>query len=110
MTNTTEFLAQVFKIEELVQYQANAIVSKQILKHNSGNLTFFAFDKDEALSKHSAPYDATVLILDGKVEITLGEKTHTLQKGEFIIMPANIPHALKAIERFKMLLILVRPN
>ena len=109
-TQTQSFLAEVFKLENMVQYQDRSIVSKQLLNKSAGTLTLFAFDKEEALSEHTAPYDATVFMLDGKAEIVISEKSHTIQKGEFIIMPANIPHALKAIERFKMLLVMIRSS
>lgn len=107
-TQTQCSLEEVFNLESMVQYQDHSIVSKQLLNKSTGTLTLFAFDKGEALSEHTAPYNATVVILDGKVEVDIGGKLHTLQKGEFIIMPANIPHALKAIERFKMMLIMIR--
>ncbi len=116
MTNTTVpsdtqtqcYLEEVFELESMVQYQEHSIVSKQLLNKSTGTLTLFAFDKGEALSEHTAPYDATAVILDGKVEIIIAGKLHTVCKGEFIIMPANIPHALKANERFKMMLIMLR--
>ena len=89
-------------------YQKNSVVSKQILNKKVGTLTLFAFDKGEGLSEHTAPYDASVLILDGKAEIRIGGKQHKVKKGELIIMPANVPHSLRAAERFKMLLIMIR--
>ena len=95
-------------IESLVDYQKHAVVSKQILNKKAGSLTLFAFDKGEGLSEHTAPYDASALILDGKATIMIGGKPHRLKKGAMIIMPANIPHALKAVQPFKMLLIMIR--
>ena len=95
-------------IESLVEYQKHSVVSKQILNKKAGTLTLFAFDKGEGLSEHTAPYDASVLILDGKTEIRIDGKLHKLKKGEMIIMPAGVPHSLKAVAPFKMLLIMIR--
>ncbi len=103
-----DFIAEALKLENLVQYQERSVVSKQILDKKAGTLTLFAFDKGESLSEHTAPYDASILILDGKAEITIGGNPHHVQSGELIIMPANVPHAVKAVERFKMLLIMIR--
>ena len=105
---TMDFIAEPLVLESLVTYQEHSIVSKQVLNKKAGTLTLFAFDKGEGLSEHTAPYNASVLIFDGKAEIKIGGKTHVLKKGEMIIMPANIPHALKAVEPFKMLLIMIR--
>jgi len=102
------FIDTPLKIERLVQYQKHSVVSKQILNKKAGSLTLFAFDKGEGLSEHTAPYDASVMILDGKAHIKVGGKTRNLKKGEMIIMPAGIPHSLNAVERFKMLLIMIR--
>ena len=95
-------------ITSLVEYQTHAVVSKQILNKKTGSLTLFAFDKGEGLSEHTAPFDASVLILDGKATIMIDGKPHKLGKGEMIIMPASIPHSLKATRPFKMLLIMIR--
>ena len=103
-----DFVGKSLAIESLVTYQKNSVVSKQILNKKVGTLTLFAFDKGEGLSEHTAPYDASVLILDGKAEIRIGGKQHKVKKGELIIMPANVPHSLRAAERFKMLLIMIR--
>lgn len=102
------FIGTPLAIEGLVEYQKHSVVSKQILNKKAGSLTLFAFDKGEGLSEHTAPYDASVLILDGKAAITIGRKPHKVKKGEVIIMPAGIPHALKAVRPFKMLLIMIR--
>jgi len=93
---------------DLVGYQDGSIVSKEIIKKNEGTVTLFAFDKGQGLSEHTAPFDALVYNLDGKAKIIIEGKIHLLEAGEVIIMPANKPHALKAVERFKMLLIMVR--
>ena len=97
-----------FQVAESVSYSAQAVVSKAVLKKETGNVTLFAFEKEEGLSEHTAPFDAIVHILDGIAEIKIGGNPHVLNAGEAIIMPANIPHALKAIERFKMMLIMIK--
>ena len=102
------FIGETFNPTELVQYQKNSVVSKQILVKKTGTLTLFAFDKGEGLSEHTAPYDASILVLDGNAEILIGGKPHKVKKDELIILPANIPHAVKAVARFKMLLIMIR--
>ena len=93
---------------DLVAYQAGSVVSRVILKKSAGNVTVFAFDQGQGLSEHTTPFDALVHILDGRAEITVGSAPHDLRAGEMILMPANIPHALKAIERFKMALTMIR--
>ncbi len=93
---------------ELVVYQAGAVVSREIIKKKTGTVTIFAFDKGQGLSEHTAPFDALVQILDGVAEITIGGAPHRLGKDEMILMPANVPHALKAIEPFKMMLVMIR--
>jgi len=93
---------------DLVAYQAGAVVSREIVKKKTGSVTIFAFDKDQGLSEHTAPFDALVQVLDGVAEIAIGGEPHRVAQGELILMPANIPHALKAVERFKMLLVMIR--
>jgi quercetin dioxygenase-like cupin family protein len=105
---TGNFIGTPLMITDLVEYQEHSVVSKQILNKKTGSLTLFAFDKGEGLSEHTAPYDASVLILDGKATIMIDGKPHKLEKGEMIIMPAGVPHSLKAIHPFKMLLIMIR--
>jgi len=97
-----------FDVAGAVTYSTQAVVSKAILKKETGNVTLFAFEKGEGLSEHTAPFDAMVHVLDGTVEIKIGGQPHVLKAGEAIIMPANITHALKAIERFKMMLIMIK--
>lgn len=97
-----------FSLHSQIEYNAGAVVSKTLLKNNSGNLTLFAFDTGQGLSEHTAPFDAVVYILDGQAEISIGGQPHTVKTGEMLIMPANIPHALHAPEPFKMLLIMIR--
>lgn len=101
-------VAQAEKLSELVNYQSGSIVSKEIIKSEKGTVTLFAFDKGQGLSEHIAPFDALVYNFDGKAEVIIEGKAHLLELGEVIIMPANKPHALKAIECFKMLLVMVR--
>ncbi|MFA5786743.1 MAG: cupin domain-containing protein [Actinomycetota bacterium] len=93
---------------ELVAYQAGAVVSRELVKKKAGTVTVFAFDKGQGLSEHTAPFDALVQVLDGVAEITIGGAVHRLGKDEMILMPANVPHALKALERFKMMLVMIR--
>ena len=93
-------------LTELVDYQSGAVVSRTILKTESGNLTLFAFDEDEGLSEHTTPKDALIWILEGKLEATVGSETVPLGPGEFIRLPARIPHAIHALEQMKMILVL----
>ncbi len=97
-----------FSLKNEIEYQDNSVVSKVLLKKQSGNITLFAFDKGEMLSPHSAPYDAVVYNVDGKAEIMIGDNFYTLLEGEMIIMPANITHSVKALEKFKMLLTMIK--
>ena len=98
----------VFSLEEAIEYTDGGVISKRVTKSKAGNLTLFSFDKEQGLSEHKTSYDAIVQILDGEAEITINGKSFYLSKGQSIIMPANIPHSLKAIERFKMLLTMIR--
>ncbi len=100
--------AKKFSLAESITYADGSIVSKVLLKNDQGNLTLFAFDKGEMLSEHTAPFDGMVQLLDGKAEIIIDKKSHILVVGESIIMPANITHALTAIEKFKMLLTMIK--
>ncbi|MCI5144790.1 MAG: cupin domain-containing protein [Candidatus Electrothrix sp. AR3] len=93
---------------EMVAYQEDAVVSKTILNKLTGTVTLFAFDQGQGLSEHTAPFSALVQVLDGEVEITVSGKQFQLQQGDFIIMPANQPHALQSITRFKMLLTMIK--
>ena len=101
-------MAQALNLADLVSYQKNAVVSKTVIQKKTGTVTLFAFDKGQGLSEHTAPFDALVFVPDGKARITIAGKAHIVTKGEFIIMPANKPHALKATEKFKMLLIMIK--
>jgi quercetin dioxygenase-like cupin family protein len=100
--------AEALELAGLVEYAEGAIVSRTIKKSEKGTLTVFAFDAGEELSTHSAPFDAFVQILDGDVEITVGDKKVMPGVGDIVKMPADIPHALRAVTQFKMLLIMIR--
>jgi len=97
-----------FSFSESISYADKAVVSKHILKKETGNISLFAFDKGEGLSEHTAPFDALVFIADGKAEIIIDGHSHMLHAGETIVMPADIPHALKAPEQFKMVLTMIK--
>lgn len=98
----------ILDIEQMVEYSAGGVISKQILKNEVGNITLFSFDQGQGLSEHTAPFDALVQILDGKAEITIGSEPLSLTAGQSVIMPAGISHALHAPERFKMLLTMIK--
>ena len=95
-------------LEKLIEFQQGAVVSRTILKKDMGNVTLFAFDKGEGLSEHTAPFSAMVYIIEGEAQIIISGKSNIARAGEMIIMPAGEPHALKAIEKFKMLLIMIK--
>jgi quercetin dioxygenase-like cupin family protein len=105
---STALKSQILHMLEMVSYQDAAVVSRQITKEEVGNVTLFAFDKDQGLSEHTAPFDALVHILEGEAQVTISGKTFVLKTGDAILMPANEPHALKAAQRFKMLLTMIR--
>lgn len=100
--------SEILHMAELVNYQDGSVVSRQITKAEAGNVTLFAFDKDQELSEHTAPFDALVHVLDGDAEIQISGKAFHLKIGEAIIMPADQPHAVRAMTRFKMLLTMIR--
>ncbi len=91
-----------------IAYSENSVVSKRVLEKSTGNISLFAFDQGQKLSEHSAPFDAMVQCVEGKVEITIDKKPYILEEGQSIIMPANIPHAVLAVEKFKMLLTMIK--
>ena len=99
-------ITQVLKLKDIAAYQEHSVVSREVIKKPSGTMTVFAFDKDEGLSEHTAPFDAVVYLLEGEAEIRIDGKPYLVKEGEMIIMPANKPHALKAITRYKMLLVI----
>jgi quercetin dioxygenase-like cupin family protein len=99
---------EVQRLVDLVSYQPGAVVSKTLMQKKTGTVTLFAFDKGEGLSEHTAPFDAMVLVLDGTAEIAIAGIPAEVRQGEILIMPANQPHSLKALERFKMMLVMIR--
>jgi quercetin dioxygenase-like cupin family protein len=105
---TTTPTTEILDLNGLINYQEGSIVSRVILKSNNGNVTLFAFDSGQELSEHSTPYDALVEVLEGEVEIRISGVAKELKSGQIIIMPANEPHAVKAISQFKMLLSMVK--
>lgn len=107
---SNELVGKMVKVENLIDYQENSVVSREIIRKETGTVTIFAFDKGEGLSEHTAPFDAMVQVVDGKAEIIISNKSHIVEKGDMIIMPANDPHALKAVEKFKMILTMIRSN
>ena len=101
-------IGQVYKLTDLVNYQKGSIVSKTIIDQDTGTLTLFAFDQGQGLSEHTVPFDALVHILDGEAEVIIsGEYMHP-KEGDIVLMPANKPHALKAVNKFKMLLVMIK--
>jgi quercetin dioxygenase-like cupin family protein len=96
------------RLADMIDYQAGSVVSREIMKGKTGTVTLFAFDQGQGLSEHTAPFDALVLVLDGEAEITISGKSFRLVKEEMIIMPAHQPHALNAVKRFKMLLVMIK--
>ena len=101
---------EAFNLAEHIGYSSGSVVSKTMLKKDTGNITLFSFDAGQGLTEHTSPFDAVVQILDGKAEITIGGDSQMVQTGDLLIMPANISHALHATERFKMLLVMIRGN
>ncbi len=100
--------AEIYKMADLVSYQSGAIVSREIIQKPTGTITVFAFDEGQALSEHKAPFDALVYVLEGKTEVMIGGKVFEVTPGEMIILPVDVVHALKAIQKFKMALIMIR--
>jgi len=105
---STAPVSKVMHLPDLIAYQEGAVVSRQITKADAGNVTLFAFDQDQGLSEHTAPFDALVHVLEGEAEVTISGQPFVLNAGDVIIMPANEPHALKARQKYKMLLTMIR--
>ena len=105
---STAPISQVFDLANMAAYQEGSVVSRQITKADAGNVTLFAFDEGQGLSEHTAPFDALVHVLDGEAEVSIAGKPFYLKAGDAIIMPADEPHALKAVKKFKMLLTMIR--
>jgi quercetin dioxygenase-like cupin family protein len=103
-----ECLGKGQNMADLIEYAKDSIVSKTILDKSAGTITLFAFDEGQKLSEHTAPYDAVIQVLDGRGQVKIADETNELSQGQLIIMPANVPHAVNAGERFKMLLTMIR--
>jgi quercetin dioxygenase-like cupin family protein len=104
----SELVGNVVRLADLLGYQEGAVVSRTIIDKPAGTVTLFAFDEGQGLSEHTAPFDALVYVLDGEVSITVSGEESTVRAGEMLIMPADQPHALRAVARFKMMLVMVR--
>lgn len=101
-------IGKAFNLEKHIEYAEGSVVSKTLIKKDIGNITLFAFDQGQGLSEHTAPFDAVVQILDGEAQITIGGEPQTVNSGDMLIMPANVAHALYAVKKFKMLLVMIR--
>lgn len=109
MSDTTEnLIGRPVEMNGLVSYQSGSVVSRTLIDRKIGTITLFTFDTGQGLSEHTAPFDAFVQIFDGVAEVTIDGKAQRVASGEFIIMPANVPHSLKAVEKFKMMLVMIR--
>ncbi len=104
----TEISGKVFNIGKMLDYQQGAVVSRTLIKKETGTVTVFAFDKGEGLSEHTAPFDALVYIIEGEAEIITRDENNKTKSGDIILLPAGIPHSLKAITQFKMMLIMIK--
>ena len=107
-TRFEKLVAMPGALAALVDYQDGSVVSKTLIGKKTGTVTLFAFDEGQALSEHSAPYDATVCLVDGEAAMTVSGKPFRVRAGEIVILPANEPHGVRAVKRFKMLLIMIR--
>jgi len=99
---------EIFNLDSMLDYQEGSVVSRALMNKDVGSVTLFSFDAGEGLSEHSAPFDALVYVFDGEAEITISGVKHVVKKGQIIIMPANDPHGLKALMKFKMMLIMIK--
>ena len=108
MKNKEKLEAKATQLVDLIDYQEGSVVSRTVIDKEAGTVTLFAFDEGQGLSEHTAPYDALVHVLEGDVKVTISGKTLIVKQGEMIIMPANQPHALSAVTRFKMLLTMIK--
>lgn len=104
----SDIFGQGANLADLINYQDGSVVSKELIKKEKGSLTLFAFSQGQGLSEHTAPFDAFVYILEGRAEITISKEIKTINSKEGIIMPANQPHSVKAVEAFKMILVMIR--
>jgi quercetin dioxygenase-like cupin family protein len=107
-TGVEKLVTQNLRLRELINYQEGSVVSRTLIDKKTGTVTLFSFDEGQGLSEHTAPFDAVVCLLEGAAEIVISGKPLSVSEGEMVIMPANQPHALRAIKRFKMMLIMIR--
>ena len=107
-TGKEKLVAHAIRLIDLADYQEGSVVSRTVINKKTGTVTFFAFDEGQGLSEHTTPFDALVYLLDGEAEIVISAKPLRLREGEMVIMPANQPHALKAVKKFKMILTMIR--
>ena len=106
--DTENFSGNIIALRELVNYQSGAVVSRTLIEKPGGTVSLFAFDEGQGLSEHTAPFDAMVYLLDGEAEVTISGSLLMLKEGDMVIMPANKPHALKAVKNFIMLLVMIK--
>jgi len=107
-TGREKIVAQAIRLIDLADYQEGSVVSRTVINKKTGTVTFFAFDEGQGLSEHTAPFDALVYLLDGEAEIVISGKALRCKEGEMVVMPANQPHALRAVKKFKMILTMIR--
>ncbi len=108
MQEQMNLIGKVLTLNDVITYQDGSVVSRTLIDKGIGTITLFAFDRGQGLSEHTAPFDAFVQVVDGEAEITISGVKHNLRAGQIIIMPANQPHAVKAMQKFKMLLVMIR--
>jgi len=108
MSDPASLIGRAVEMNSLVAYASGSVVSRTLIDRKIGTITLFSFDAEQGLSEHTAPFDAFVQIIDGVADVTIDGKVQRVSSGEFIIMPANIPHSLKAVEKFKMMLVMIR--
>jgi quercetin dioxygenase-like cupin family protein len=101
-------MVEPVNLKDYIEYSTGSVVSRTLKENRAGTITLFAFDAGQGLSEHSAPFDAVVLVIDGEGRFIIGGEEHDLKAGQLIIMPANIPHAVRAMQKFKMLLTMLR--
>ena len=107
-TSDKNLIGQAVKLIGLIEYQEGSVVSRTLIDKKTGTVTLFAFDEGQGLSEHTAPFDALVCVIEGEAEITISGNPLCVSEGEMVIMPANKPHALKAVKKFKMILTMIR--
>ena len=107
---SNDILAKEWTMSDMVAYQPGSVVSRTVIDEKKGTVTLFAFDEGQALSEHTAPFDALAYFMDGEAEVTIASNKNQLKKGQMIILPADIPHALLATKQFKMLLVMIRKD